>query len=306
MQARRIVSLLPSATEIVYTLGLGDHVVGVSHSCDYPEVVRTKPRVSRPRFATAGLTGGEIDAAVRRALREHGSVYEVDVAALEALGPDLVLTQGICDVCAVPERQAVDAVAELPGRPQVLALDAHDLSAIWHSVRAVGHAAGVSARADRCVTEVERRLASVRARVTGRAAPAVLALEWLDPPYAPGHWVPELVELAGGHLLAGRAGRPSYPLSWDEIGTLAPDVVVVMPCGMTLDEGRRETDRSAARVRSIAGRALEGGRVYVVDAAAFFSRSGPRVVDGAELLGALLHPADFPDVVLEGRAERWG
>jgi iron complex transport system substrate-binding protein len=274
LSAERIVSLLPSATEIVCALGLEDRLVGISHSCDYPPSIAHLPRLSRTRATLAGLSSGEIDAAVRAALRDCGSVYEIDVEHIRALKPDLILTQGICDVCAVPQSQVIDA--SLGGG--VLTLDAHDLAAIFSSIRDVGCATGVMDRADQLIAEMQQRIAAVHARASGRARPRVLALEWLDPPYAPGHWVPELVELAGGELLAGTARRPSFPMLWSDLAELHPDVVLVMPCGFDLNETRRDAERHAEQLRSL------GGRLHLLDASAYFSRSGPRVVDGLEIL----------------------
>lgn len=303
--ARRIVSLLPSATEIVYALGLGDRVVGVSHGCDHPADVLQQPRLSRPRFAPEGLSGHEIDAAVRRVLREHGSVYEIDVERVAALEPDLVLTQGICDVCAVPERQVVAALAECPSRPSLLTLDAHDVPAILAGIRDVGRASGAGGPAEACVGQIQRRVAAVQGRVAGRPKPRVLALEWLDPPYVPGHWVPQLVAFAGGDLVAGVAGRPSYCVGWEELRSADPDVLLLMPCGYTLAQTRHEAEGYRAILGDVAARAMAGGRAYVLEASAYFSRSGPRVADGLEVLAALTHPDLFPDVALTGRAARW-
>ena len=273
----RIVSLLPSATEIVCALGLAKQLVGISHSCDYPADILDRPRLSQPVVDLKGLSSGEIDAAVRRALHEHGSVYDIDVAALSALQPDLILTQGICDVCAVPERQVYTS---LPGGAQVLTLDAHDLGAIYASIADVGRVTDTTPRAGALVAAMQRRVAAVRARAARRLRPRVLVLEWLDPPYAPGHWVPELVAAAGGDLLAGTARRPSYRMSWDALPQA--DVVIVMPCGYGLRDAEQEMQRYAERLRALAP------RVVPVDAAAFFSRSGPRVVDGLELLEAAI------------------
>jgi iron complex transport system substrate-binding protein len=305
--ARRIVSLLPSATEIVCALGLGDRLVGLSHSCDYPAAVMDLPRLSRPRCGLDGLSGAEIDGAVRRALREHGSVYEIDVDRLAALEPDLVLTQGICDVCAVPERQAVAALAGIPSCPAVIALDAHDVAAILGGIREVGRATGAGVRSADCVAEIERRIVAVRTRVDRRPPPRprVLALEWLDPPYVPGHWVPELVALAGGELVAGVARRPSYQVRWDQVRDADPDVLLLMPCGFRLEETRHEAERYRGVLHDVAGRAIAGGRAYVLEASAYFSRSGPRVVDGLEILAALVHPDLFRGVSLAARAARW-
>src|SRR5437764_13183041 len=225
-------SLLPSATEIAYALGLGDRLVGVSHGCDHPSAARTKPVLTRPRFRLDGLSSGEIDAAVRQALREFGSVYEVDGAGLAAVGPDLLLTQGVCEVCAVPTRDAQAAAAGIASCPSVLALDAHDIAGVLNTIRAVGRVAQVSERADACVRDIERRVACVRARVEGRTPVSVLALEWLEPPFVPGHWVPEMVGLAGGGLLRGTAGRRAFALSWDESLGLGPDVPPVLARGV--------------------------------------------------------------------------
>ena len=279
--AERIVSLLPSATEIVCALGLEDRLVGISHSCDYPPNIVHLPRLSRTRVNLDGRSSGEIDAAVRAALRDYGSVYEIDAAAIRALKPDLILTQGICDVCAVPQSQVIDA--SLGGK--VLTLDAHDLAAILSSIRDVGCATGVEDRAEQLIAEMRRRIATVRAHALGRARPRVLALEWLDPPYAPGHWVPELIDAAGGELLAGTARRPSFPMQWSELSELHPEVVLVMPCGFDLAEAHRDAVRHAAQLASL------GGRVHLLDASAYFSRSGPRVVDGLEILASTIFPA---------------
>ena len=277
----RIVSLLPSATEIVCALGLEDQLVGISHSCDYPESITDRPRLSRPRANLEGLSSGEIDAAVRAALRDYGSVYEIDIPRIRALQPDLVLTQGICDVCAVPESQVTAASLGA----SIVTLDAHDLDAIFASIRDVGGATSASERAEALIAQMQQRIARVRERVTGRARPRVLALEWLDPPYVPGHWVPELVAAAGGELLAGTARRPSYRMEWADLQGLEPDVLFVMPCGFNLEATQREATRHRKQLRAV------GGRVQLLDASAYFSRSGPRVVDGLEMLASAIFPA---------------
>jgi len=294
---RRIVSLLPSATEIVCALGLIDRLVGISHSCDYPVEVMDRPRLSRPRCDLDGLASGDIDAAVRTALREHGSVYELDVAGIAAAAPDLVITQGICDVCAVPEHQAVAALAQLPSAPRVLTLDAHDLAAIMAGIRAVGEATGAERQAEERASSLEQRIITVRARIPGRPRPRVLALEWLDPAYVPGHWVPEMIDAAGGDLVAGIARRPSSRMEWDELAALDPDVLLVMPCGMGLEAARHEAESHRRRLQQVAARAIACGRAYVVDASSYFSRSGPRVADGVEILAALLYSRNPENLV---------
>ena len=303
--ARRIVSLLASATEIVYALGLGDRLVGISHECDYPPEALDRPRVSRSRFDPSNLNAAEIDRAVRRAMEEHGSVYAVDADRIAALQPDLVLTQAVCEVCAVPTASAREAVGALEPSPSVQSLDAHDLEGIFQTIEAVGVAAGVAERAADYVSQLRERVAAVRKRVAGRTRPRVLLLEWLDPAFIAGHWVPEMVEFAGGVNLAGRAAERSAQVAWSDLRGLDPDVLVIAPCGLGLDATAREADRHGARLREIAPRAVRSGRAFVVDGSSYFNRSGPRVVDGIEILGALFHPEALPDVALAGRAARW-
>lgn len=292
---QRIASLLASATEITCVLGLEDRLVAISHECDYPPGVLDRPHVTRPRFDPTGLTSGEIDRAVRQAMAEHGSVYAVDTETLERLRPDLVLTQGICEVCAVPvaEAQAAVAACGLIGA-EVLSLDAHTIEDIFGSILAVGRAAGVEDRARRVVHELKERLARVERAVAGAPRPRVLAIEWLDPPFAPGHWVPQMVDKAGGVNLIGQEGRPSYQVAWEDLRDLDPDVLVLMPCGFDVEAARQDADRYAAALLEAAPRAIEGGRAFVVDGSSYFNRSGPRVVDGVEILAALLHPDRLP------------
>ena len=238
---------------------------------------------------------------MRAALRDYGSVYEIDVDGINALEPDLILTQGICDVCAVSESQlhtlksgpdealrfkrSDSPGARLSVSAQIVSLDAHDLAAIFNSIETVGRATGATDRARSLVADMHKRIAAVRERVADRPRPRVLALEWLDPPYVPGHWVPELVAAAGGQLLAGTARRPSYRMEWADLQGLEPDVLLVMPCGFNLEESQREAIRHKQQLRVV------GGRVQLLDASAYFSRSGPRVIDGLEILASAIFPA---------------
>lgn len=301
----RIASLLASATEIAYGLGLGDHVVAISHECDYPPAALDKPRVSRPRFDPTGLDSSAVDAAVRDAMARHGSVYELNADRLRAVDPDLILTQDVCEVCAVPTSLAEQANAALGGRARVLSLDAHSVEDILESVRTVGRAAGVPERAAAYVQRLEAMIAAVQARVAGAPRPRVLAIEWLDPPFVPGHWTPEMIELAGGASLTGAVGRPSRQVSWDELSRLDPDVLLIMPCGYKLAQTRADAERHAERLAAVAPRALQAGRAFVLNGSDYFNRSGPRVVDGIEILGAVLHAERFGDADLAGKAERW-
>jgi iron complex transport system substrate-binding protein len=301
----RIASLLASATEAVYALGLADQLVAVSHECDYPPAARGKPRISRPRFDAAGLNSGQLDAAVRRAMSEHGAVYAVDQDLVRELAPELILSQAVCEVCAVPTSMAEQVARALTPPPRVVSLDSHSIQDILDGILAIGTAAGVPQRAERYVAGLTARLAGVRAAVNGRPAPRVLAIEWLDPPFVPGHWTPEMVQWAGGALLAGSSGRPSHEVSWDTLAAREPDVLVVMPCGFGLAATQSEADRFADRLARVAPRAVESGNAFVVDGSAYFNRSGPRMVDGVELLGALLHPDCFPNYRIEGKARVW-
>ena len=301
----RIASLLASATETVCALGLEDALVAISHECDYPPHVLDRPRVSRPRFDPAGLASGEIDAAVRQALALHGSVYALDEDVLREAAPDLILTQAVCEVCAVPTSLAQRAAQALGGRATVLSLDAHTVDGILSTVEQVGRAAGVEARARDVAGRLRGRIAQVTRRVAGRARPKVLALEWLDPVFVPGHWGPEMITLAGGENLAGAAGKRSQQLAWSAVSGLDPDVLLVLPCGYDLAHARAEADGHEERLRALAPRAVRDGRAWVVDGSAYFNRSGPRVVDGIEILARILHPDAVPEVELAGRAERW-
>ncbi len=290
----RIVSTLASGTEIACELGLEESVVGISHECDYPPDVLDRPRVSRPRFDPAGLDSGEVDRAVRATMAEHGSVYEIDAETLRALRPDLILSQAVCEVCAVPTPGVRQTVEALGLEARVLSLDAHSLKEILDTVRAVGRAAGVEGAAEARVAELEGRLVAVRGAVSEADPVRVLAIEWLDPPFAPGHWVPEMVEWAGGVNLVGAARRPSRQVEWSDLDGLEPEILVVMPCGYGLEAARRDADRHAERLSAVAGSAIDAGRAFVVDASAYFNRSGPRVVRGIEILAGLLHPDRWP------------
>ncbi len=301
----RIASLLASATEIVYELGLGDRLVAISHECDYPPEALTKPRLSRPRFDPQGLSSGAIDAAVRESMALHGSVYEVDADLLLTLAPDLILSQAVCEVCAVPTSLAEAVSQALGRRPRILSLDCHTISDIIEAVINVGEAAGAPAQAEMVAAGLRLRLETVAERVRGAERPRVLAIEWLEPPFVPGHWAPEMVTLAGGVDLFGTPSHPSRQMSWEELSGADPDVLLIMPCGYGLAQSRRDADRHADRLLAVAPRAVESGRAYVVDGSAYFNRSGPRMATGVEILGTLLHPGRFPEIELEGKAESW-
>jgi iron complex transport system substrate-binding protein len=302
----RIASLLASATEMVCALGLEERLVAISHECDYPPDVLDRPRVTRARFDPEGLDGAGIDRAVRDALARHGSVYQVDQERLRAAHPDLILTQGICEVCAVPTALAEEAACAIGGDIRVLSLDAHSVEEILASIVEVGRAAGAGDAGARVVAALRDRMTRVARRVATAPRARVLALEWLDPVFIPGHWVPEMVALAGGDMLIGAPDRRSEAVSWDRLQGLDPDVLIVMPCGYGLERSRAEADAHAARLKALAPRAVAQGRAWVVDGSSYFNRSGPRVADGVEILGRILHRDLLPDVDLGRRAEVWG
>jgi iron complex transport system substrate-binding protein len=284
----RIASLVPSATEALFALGLGDQVVAVTHECDHPEAVGKLPRLTRSVIA-AGLGPGEIDARVRELTRRGEALYELDEAALARLAPDLIVTQALCAVCAVSYDDVRAIAARLESRPRVISLDPKTLGEVLDDLVQLGGATGASARGEALRAELAARLDRVGTAVAGSARPRVVTLEWLDPPYAGGHWVPEMVEIAGGVSVAGEAGRDSRAESWEDLGAARPEVAVVMPCGLYVDEA---AEQALARRDRLEGLGAE--RLFAVDAASSFSRPGPRLVDGVELLGHLLHPDRVP------------
>jgi iron complex transport system substrate-binding protein len=285
----RIVSLVPNGTEILFALGLGDQVVGVSHECDFPEEARRRPILTGSALA-AGMSAAEVDRAVSAQVGSGLSLYTLDDALIAALAPDLIVTQELCPVCAVSTAQVEGAMAPLPQCPEVLSLDPRTLADVLADIRAVGERAGCGAAAQALTAGLEDRLAAVRATVAGRPRPRVLALEWLDPPFAGGHWVPEMIAAAGGIDVVGVPGGKSARLRWEEVAAADPDLIVAMPCGFDAAGAREQIAAVAERPEWLALRAVRHGRVYPVDANGCFSRPGPRLVDGIERLAALIHP----------------
>jgi iron complex transport system substrate-binding protein len=288
----RIASLVPSATEMLFALGLGDSVVAVTHECDHPPEANARPRLTRS-VIPEGLPPGEVDAAVREVTGEGRALYELDEPTLARLGVDLIVTQALCAVCAV-SFDDVRAVAErLPSRPRVISLDPETLGEVLDDLITLGQAAGGREAAADLRVQLEERLDRVRVAVAGASPrdgvpphrPRTVGLEWLDPPFAGGHWVPEMIELAGGADPLGEPGRSSRTVSWEEVRAARPEVVVVMPCGLYADEALEQALEYRSELE-----AVRAERVLAVDAAASFSRPGPRLVDGVELLAHLLHP----------------
>jgi iron complex transport system substrate-binding protein len=284
MACVRIVSLLPSATEIVYALGLEDDLVGVTHECDWPPAARTKPIVSVSALPPAA-TPAEVDALVSASLGEGEPIYRLDEVAMRDLRPDLVLTQDLCAVCAVPAGRVNEALDVLGCQADVLSMDPSTLDEVLDCIVRVGTATGTDAVAIDLVDGLRARLAAVEAATSGLARPRVFALEWSDPPFNGGHWVPEMIERAGGESVLAARGVDSVRVSWEQIADVDPQVVVFMPCGYGTEEAAEEAKPLLERPEFVGIEAL-----YAVDANAFFSRPGPRLVDGVEILAGALHP----------------
>jgi iron complex transport system substrate-binding protein len=281
----RIVSLLPSATEIVFALGLGDSLVGVTHECDWPPAARDKPTVSLNALPEA-LTPSQVDRLVTDSLSGGEPIYRLDDVAVRELRPDLVLSQDLCAVCAVPSGHVNEALAVLGCTAEVLSLDPGSLEEVLDCVEAVGRATGAESVADDVRRGLRQRLETVAAAVESVDPPRTFALEWSDPPFNGGHWVPEMIERAGGEPILGCPGTPSVRVSWGQIAEAAPEVVVFMPCGYDLERAAAEAGDTLLDRPEFVG----VDRFFAVDANAYFSRPGPRLVDGVENLAAALHP----------------
>jgi iron complex transport system substrate-binding protein len=285
----RIVSLVPSATEMLFALGVGDEIIAVTHECDHPAEALVLPRVTRDVIGP-GLPPDEIDRAVRALTEQGRAIYELDEAALRRLEPDLIVTQALCAVCAV-SYDDVRAIAErLDPQPQVLALDPHTIGEVLGDVRTLAQATDAQDAGVELVQDAARRIDRVRLAVRAAEPVSVAALEWLDPVFVAGHWTPQLIEYAGGLDLLGLPGEPSKQRTWDEVRAARPEVVVVMPCGYGAERALEEALSYADELESIGAR-----RVVAVDAAAHFSRPGPRLVEGLEVLAHILHPGRLPE-----------
>jgi iron complex transport system substrate-binding protein len=280
----RIVSLVPSATEMLFALGLGPDVVGVTHECDYPLQARDLPKVTRD-LLPPGLSAAEIDAAVKERTLAGESIYELDAEALHELAPDLIVTQALCSVCAVSYDDVRAVAEEIDTQPMVISLDPHTVGEVLGDARTLAQATDTKDAAVDLVQEVSARIDRIRLLTRGARRPRVAALEWLDPPFAAGHWTPQLIEYAGGEDILGFAGENSAERSWEEVAASRPDVVIVMPCGYDAEIAHREAEMHRDQLA-----ALGAGEVVAVDAAAYFSRPGPRLIEGLELLAHILHP----------------
>jgi iron complex transport system substrate-binding protein len=285
----RIVSLVPHATELLFALGLGPEIVGVTHECDYPPAALELAQVTGD-LLPAGLSAGEIDAAVREHTLRGEAIYGLDRELLAALQPDLIVTQALCPVCAVSYEEVAEIAKTLPGSPPVIALDPKTLGETLGDVRTLAQATGRRDAGVELIARAAAQIDRVKLAVRGSARPRVAALEWLDPVYAAGHWTPQLIELAGGEDVLALAGEPSQTVSWELVAAAAPEIVVVMPCGYDAPRAHVEALGHARELATLGAR-----RTVAVDASAYFSRPGPRLSDGLELLAHILHPESVPD-----------
>jgi iron complex transport system substrate-binding protein len=292
--AQRIVSFLPSATEMICALGLVDRLAGVTHECDHPPEVSDKPIVVRSVLPTDRMSQCEIDAAVTERLRKGLSLYQVDERLLQAIAPDLIVTQDLCQVCAPSGNEVAQVLSALPAKPRILWLTPKSLEQIFENLRELGVATGRRRQAEAIIVDGRARLERVAAQASRLTArPRIFCMEWIDPVYCSGHWVPEMVRIAGGIDKLGREAADSVRISWNDVLEWAPEVLIVMPCGCGLAKAAEEARQLFSYPGASSIPAVRNGRVYAVDANSYFARPGPRVVEGTELLAHLLHPAVF-------------
>jgi len=284
----KICSLLPSATEILFALGLGGEVAGISHECDFPLEARSKPVLIRPRISHTE-SAAAIDRQVREFLERGESLYSVDFEMLAAIQPDLIVTQDLCHVCAATPDDLAAALAHLPRQPRIVTLNPHSLADVCADIRAVGEVTGKLAQADAVVAAFEADVADVEVAAMRRPRPRVVCLEWLDPPYVAGHWVPEMVERAGGIDAMGTAGEPSVRVKWEEVTAARPEVIVIMPCGYSLERAEAEFRKVERPDGWNNLPAVRDDRIFVVEASGYFSRPGPRLARGIQILAYAIH-----------------
>ena len=298
---RRIVSLLPAATEIAAALGLIDQLVGVSHECDFPTEANERPRVTHCAVHGAELASREVDDWVRRALHDNGTIYTIDEPLLRKLQPDVILTQKLCDVCAVGYGTVAKLAQTLPGPPRVVNLEPISLADIFDDIRRVAETCDVPERAEKLIENLSERAENLReraARIPDR--PCCFVMEWVDPPFCSGHWGPELVEIAGGHDSLGRKHQPSAQIDWQQVLDARPEIIVLALCGYDIDRARRDCELVWRFPGFDSIPAADSGQVYVVNASAYFARPGPRIVDSLEILAGILHPTKFPEFLCAG------
>lgn len=291
---QRIISFLPSATEMVYALGLGNQLAGVTHECDYPSEAKIKPIVVRSVLPVETMSQLEIDVAVTQRLRDGLSLYQVDEAMVRDIAPDLILTQDLCQVCAPSGNEVTQLLKSLSSKPQILWLTPKSLDQVFENIHELGTATDRLPQAGALIETSHARLEKLAVATRSLSErPRVFCMEWIDPIYCSGHWVPEMVRIAGGHDELGREGTDSVRISWDDILRWAPEVLIVMPCGFHMDKAEEQAERLFTFPGFLDLPVVRNGRVYAVDANSYFARPGPRLVEGTELLAHLIHPDLF-------------
>ncbi len=303
----RIVSLLPSATEIVCALGLEENLVGITHECDFPPRISDRPHLTASRISHETMSSAEIDHAVRRQLDGHGSIYNLDEQLLQQLNPDLIITQELCEVCAVAYKQVEKAAKMYVADAKVVSLEPNTIADIFENIKLIGEICGASEKAEEVVGNLQNRLDNLRQRIQkdfekernpkskiqNPKSKRVFMLEWLEPPFAPGHWTPEQVEIAGGNCVLGEAGKKSVTTTYAEVYESKPEIMVLVPCGYRTEDILRQLENTVFPRNWREIPAIAGGEVWALDASAYFSRPAPRVVDGAEILAKIFHPEIF-------------
>ena len=304
----RICSLLPSATEIVCALGLGRQLVAVSHECDYPEYVVSKPKATYSVLQTAKMSSGQIDNMVSDHIGRRHSLYTLDTKLLEKLRPGLILTQELCKVCAVSYDEVVKAARILDGNPRIVSLEPRTLEEIFDNILLIGQLTDRKYEAGKLVGLLRSRMEKTASRTRVKRKSRVFCMEWIDPPWVAGHWVPEMVRIAGGFDGLGKSGEPSTMIDWKKVVQYAPEIIILMSCGFDVRRTVREALALANYPKWRELPAVEAGRVYAVDDSSYFSRSGPRVVDGVEILASIFHPqvieAQYPYAVQRVNPEK--
>jgi len=302
----RICSLLPSATEVIALLGLSDELVGISHECDYPPSIRNRPVMVEPMIPPHGLTSHDIDRQVSQLVASGQRLYRLKDYLLRQAQPDLIVSQDLCHVCAVTPDQLHEALCSMPRQPTLLTLNPTTVHEVIEDVIRIGNAANRPAEGQHLAAQLQDRLGAVHTRVQRIAhRPRVACIEWLSPLYVAGHWVPEMVQLAGGQDVLAQPGGPSHVVTWDEVLAAAPDVLIVMPCGFSVERTQTELFQMMQQPGQWPLPSELAARTFLVDASSYFSRPGPRLIDGIELLAAILHPSDH-DHIHESMACRLG
>jgi iron complex transport system substrate-binding protein len=300
----KIYSFIPSATEMVYALGLGDQLCGVTHECDYPPEARAKPIAIRSLVDTSKLSQREIDDRVVESMAHGHGLYSIDKALLRENQPDVVITQELCDVCSVSLRDVLATISDLSASCEVISLKPRGLQGVLDDILTVGRACGAEPAAEGLVLSLEARIDRVKRRARALARPRVFCVEWFDPVFASGHWVPEMVEVAGGEDALGLAGQDSRKISWDRVVEFDPEVLILMPCGFDAQRTAEDVPLLSRNGGWASITAVKRGAVFATDGSAYFSRPGPRLVDGLELMARMIHPEVFGDEMPPERAKR--